>query len=118
MRVRFLLDENLSPRLAIMLRRAYPEMDILRVGEAGAPPLETPDPAILLFVERTQRVLITRNRVSMPGHVAQHLAAGRHHWGIFRTRPSASVADLREAIALLWGASEAEEWLDYFDWIP
>jgi hypothetical protein len=72
----------------------------------------------LLFVEQARRVLITRNRVSMPVHVAAHLVAGRHHWGIFRTRPRASVAELRDAIALLRGASEAEEWLDYFDWIP
>lgn len=63
-------------------------------------------------------MLITSNRVSMPGHVVAHLADGRHHRGIFRTRPNASIAELRDAIGLLWGASEAEEWRDYFDWLP
>jgi hypothetical protein len=117
-RIRFLLDENLSPRLVLALRRLDAAIDVLRVGEPEAPPLATPDPDILVFAEQTQRMLITRNRVSMPVHVAAHLAAGRHHWGIFRTKPRASMADLRDAIALMWGASEAEEWVDYFDWIP
>ncbi len=118
MKVRFLLDENLSPRLALALRRTYPEMDVLRVGDPDAPPLGTSDPSILLFVEEAQRMLITRNRISMPGHVADHIGTGRRHWGILRIRPRASIAELREAIALIWGASEAEEWQDYFDWLP
>lgn len=51
MRVRLLLDENLTPRLALAVRRAYPEVDVLRVGEPDTPPLGTLDPAILLYLE-------------------------------------------------------------------
>ena len=79
MTVRFLLDENMSPRLLLALRRLHPEIDVLRVGEPDAPSFATPDPAILLFIEANQRVLITGNRVRMPVHVAAHRAAGRHH---------------------------------------
>ena len=33
MKVRFLLDENLSPRLKMAVLRLQPDIDILRIGE-------------------------------------------------------------------------------------
>jgi len=42
MKVRFLLDENLSPRLKVALLRLNPVIDVVRVGEPGAPQLGTP----------------------------------------------------------------------------
>ena len=33
MKVKFILDENLSPRLKIAVLRLNPEIDILRVGD-------------------------------------------------------------------------------------
>ncbi|MGI2907576.1 hypothetical protein [Tolypothrix sp. VBCCA 56010] len=41
MKVRFLLDENLSPRLKVAVLRLNPNIDILRVGETNAPQLGT-----------------------------------------------------------------------------
>lgn len=37
MHLRYLLDENLSPRVTLTLRRHYPAIDVLRVGDEGAP---------------------------------------------------------------------------------
>jgi hypothetical protein len=76
---RFLLDENLPPRLRLALLRHNDTIDILRVGDADAPPLGTLDPDILHYLEQAQRVLVTGNRISMPAHVAAHVAAGGHH---------------------------------------
>jgi hypothetical protein len=36
MKVRFLLDENLSPRLKAALLRLNPAIDVVRVGDPGA----------------------------------------------------------------------------------
>ncbi len=47
MKVRFLLDANLSPRLRTAVLRVNPMIDILRVGNEGAPTLKTQDPDIL-----------------------------------------------------------------------
>lgn len=118
MNIRFLLDENIPPKLKTALMRRCPTVDVLRVGDANAPPLGTLDPEVLLYVEKTQRILVTNNRKSMPGHVADHFAAGGHHWGIFNIRDSASIVDLIEALELVWGASTADEWKDKSDWIP
>ena len=63
-------------------------------------------------------LLVTDNRVSMPGHVADHHAAGRHHWGIFRVRPGATMAQIVDSMCLLWEASDADEWVDRLEWLP
>jgi len=117
-KIRFLLDENRSPLLAHAVRRRNPAIDVLRVGDAGAPPLHTLDPELLLYCERDQRLLVTNNRHSMPKHIADHLAVGHHHWGVFRLSREMSLGPLSEQLHLLWSASEAEEWIDQFEWIP
>jgi Domain of unknown function (DUF5615) len=67
MKVRFLLDENMSPGVISGVLRYNPAIDILRIGDLGAPPLGTPDPDILTFCEAEQRLLITDTRSTMPG---------------------------------------------------
>jgi hypothetical protein len=118
MKVRFLLDENLPPRLKMALLRREPAMDVLRVSDPEAPPLGTPDPEILLFLERSQRLLITSNRVSMWKHLRAHWAAGRHLWGLFWLRRGATNRQIIDDVLLIWNASEAEEWFDRVGDLP
>ncbi len=118
MRVRFLIDEDLSPDYVRELRRHRPEIDVLRVGMSGAPALGTLDPDILLFCERDQRALVTENRATMPGHEAAHFSAGHHHWGIFKLRRGHGFDVYLAEPQLIWGASEAEEWIDQSRWLP
>jgi hypothetical protein len=48
-KIRFLLDENLPPKLKIAVLRLNPAIDILRVGDSEAPSLGTLDPDILRY---------------------------------------------------------------------
>jgi hypothetical protein len=82
MKVRFLLDENLSPRLKVALPRLNPAIDVLRVGDPNAPPLGAPDAEVLNYLALAQRLLVTDNHKSMPGHLEAHWAAGGHIWGL------------------------------------
>lgn len=118
MNIRFLIDENLPPRLTTALRRLDPTINVLRVGDEEAPTLGTLDPDILRYLQTTRRLLITENRVRMPGHVRNHFAEGGHHWGVLRVRPRTTVWRLAEELHLLWEASEAEERRDMILWIP
>lgn len=118
MKVRFLLDENLSPKLKVAVLRLNPTIDILRVGDPDAPPLGTLDPELLRSLELSQRILVTDNRKSMPRHLEAHWKAGGHIWGLFWLRPSATLNSWAEALFLIWEASDAEEWVDKVDWIP
>ncbi len=118
MKLRFLLDENVTPRVKTALWQRDASIDVLRVGDPQAPPLGAFDPDILRYLEQARRVLITGNRSSMPGHVAAHLAGDGHHWGIFRLRRGATFRQVVEELQLVWEASEDEEWVDQLAWIP
>jgi hypothetical protein len=80
--IQLLLDENVSPAYRRELRRHAPELTVWRVGDAGAPATGTPDPQILEWCEVNGFILVTSNRHSMPLHLRDHLAQGRHVPGI------------------------------------
>lgn len=118
MKVKFLLDENLPPRLKIALLRLNLQIDVLRVGEPEAPPIGTLDPEILVYLEISQRLLVTDNRSSMPDHLTDHWNKDGHIWRLLWTRPATPIGRLAQDLHLVWDASEAEEWCDRLDWIP
>ncbi|MGH2516721.1 MAG: DUF5615 family PIN-like protein, partial [Ktedonobacterales bacterium] len=118
MKIRFLLDENLSQRILKSLNQRDAAIDVLQVGGDTAPPKGTLDPEILLYCEAEHRMLVTDNRRSMPNHEADHFAAGRRHWGILTTSRDVSIGELTFQLQLFWEASEAEEWIDRTVYIP
>ena len=91
---RFLLDENLEPAYRTTLRRALPDVRIWAIGDPGAPPRGTPDPELLEWCEASGFILVTKNRSSMPSHLAAHLASGRHMPGVFALHPTMSLRDV------------------------
>lgn len=119
MRVRYLLDENLSPRLISALHRLENKINVLRIGDDGAPPLGISDPEILQFLAASQRILVTDNRSTIPAHLNEFFRQGQQsHWGVLWIRPDAGLGAIASDLHLIWLASEAEEWLDRTDWIP
>lgn len=118
MKIHFLLDENLSNQIKIATLRLNNAIDILCVGDLDAPPFGTLDPDILCYLEGAQRLLITDNRKSMPGHLESHWAEGGHIWGLFWVRPMTSIGQLTQALMLVWETTEVDEWIDRVDWIP
>jgi hypothetical protein len=65
-------------------------------------------------------MLVTDNRKSMPGHIADVFAAGGHHWGILKVRKGrrADIGGIIETVELVWALEEAEEYVDREPWIP
>jgi hypothetical protein len=118
MRTRFLLDENLSPQIRDRAIRKYPHLDIACVGDTNCPPKGSSDELILRFVAETQRVLITRNRKSMPRHVQTIEGEGITHWGVFRIRAGTTFGQLIEELFLLSEASNPVEWAGKQLWLP
>ncbi len=118
MKVRFLLDEHISPVVQSGLKRHQPHMDVLSVGDPGAPPLGASDPGILRFLESTQRALVTKNRRSMWQHVMEFWQEGGRLWGIFWVPRDISHGVLIRQLLLIWEASEAEEWRDQLRDLP
>jgi hypothetical protein len=54
----------------------------------------------------------------MPAHVADHLAAGNHTWGVFILRLGYATEEYVEALLEIWGASTADEWQDLLIRLP
>jgi hypothetical protein len=114
----FLLDENVAPALQAALRRYAPGIIVYRVGEAPAPPLHTRDPEILIWIEEHDCILLTYNRSSMPVHLQDHLAAGRHILGIVQLDQLMAMGALINDILLIWGAGLPGEYADQIIYLP
>jgi hypothetical protein len=93
-------------------------MDLIVVGETGVPPWGTPDSQLLIAAEAMGRCLISRDKRTMPKHLAAHFAAGRHTCGVLLLRGGFGVARYVHEIALIWQATTANEWIDRTDVIP
>jgi len=79
----FLLDENMPHRaIRKLLLRREPAMHIWVIGQRDTPALSALDTELLIWIEERGCLSVTRNRASMPAHLRDHLAAGRHVPGI------------------------------------
>jgi hypothetical protein len=116
--MRYLLDEHIAPTYRAQLLRAAPELEVWIVGDPGAPPRGTLDPAILAWCEEHNFVLVTNNRKSMPRHLADHLALDRHVPGILVINPALPIGELLDELVLIAGASEENEYRDLILYLP
>ncbi|GAB4451568.1 MAG: hypothetical protein Fur0044_46910 [Anaerolineae bacterium] len=117
-RLRFLLDEHVPHAIQDQLLRLSPNMDILIVGQPGAPAKGTSDPDLLQWIEQTGFTLVTNNRRTMPAHLQAHFAAGRHTSGILLLRRGALLGQVIESLFLLWEIAAADEFQDQTIFIP
>jgi len=116
--IRYLLDEDTSNALQAALLRREPGMDVIRVGQPGAPPRGTLDPDLLLAAESLGRMIVSNDRSTLPDHMAAHFAAGHHTAGVILMRGGYSLGRYVDDLVLVWAIETAEEWVDRTDYIP
>ncbi len=116
--LKYLLDEHVSHAYRQQLLRREPSLAVCIIGDPGAPPRGALDPELLLWCEREDFVIVTNNRSTMPGHLADYLAQGRHMPGIFILNPSMSFGDTIEELLLLATASIEGEFHDKITFLP
>jgi Domain of unknown function (DUF5615) len=117
-RVRFLIDESVRLSVVAALRRIEPLIDVIRVGQSEGPSFGTSDAELLCYCEETRRLLVSSDRGTFPDHVADHLAVGRHSWGVLLIVPGCTYRELLDELLVIWSASEAEEWQDTLHYLP
>ena len=74
-------------------------------------------PDVLRWADRQQRILISRDSKTLPGHLTEHLRGGGHSPGLFLLRrvPLPLVVDF---LMLAAYASEPSEWENRVEFIP
>lgn len=116
--VAYLLDENVPRALAAALRRREPAMDVRRVGQSGMPTIGSSDPELLSYCEQAQRILVSRDRATLPMHIADHIAAGGHTTGVLLATHRCTLANMAEDLILIWIATDSSEWTDVAEYLP
>jgi hypothetical protein len=122
MPLRFVLDEiqrGLLWRAVIRHNQAgVCPLDVVRVGDLPDLPLGSADPDILLWCEREDRILVSFDKATLAGHLANHLQTGHHSPGIFMLHRASRLSQVVAHLALAAHASDAWEWQDRVEFIP
>ena len=119
----FLFDEDTDGKLRRAVRRynsLIPEaaIPVVRVGDPAAPPSGMLDPEVLAWAAENGLILVTYDKATMGGHLADFLAAGHHSPGVLIIRNGSTIRVLVEILALIAHAGAAEDYADQVNWIP
>jgi Domain of unknown function (DUF5615) len=114
--IRFLADASLHHAIVTGCLRREPAIDFLSAHEAR---LEgVPDPDVLAFATHQNRILVASDLRMMPRHFGNFLGANGQCAGVFLVRQRAPLADVIEALVLVWAASDADEWSNRLVEVP
>jgi len=91
-------------------------MDFLSANDANLQGV--PDPEVLAFAVGQHRILVTSDLRTMPRHFGEFLQAEGRCAGVFLVKQRAPLADVIEALLLIWAASDADEWENRIVEIP
>ena len=114
----FLLDEHVPPFIQAQLARMEPNLRVYAINDGNAPVRGTLDPDILIWIETHDCLLVTNNRASMPGHLADHLARGLHIPGIIQLPRHMNVGAILDDLWLIWAAAQPGEFQDQIVHLP
>ncbi len=114
----YLLDQHLPIWWPATMMRLQPSVVVWRINDGVAPPDDTLDPDILDWCEAHDAILLTNNRSTMPAHLADHIATGRHVPGIFLVHAQLDVTILANSLAYIAGAMLPDEFQDQILYPP
>ncbi|MGI8551200.1 MAG: DUF5615 family PIN-like protein [Dehalococcoidia bacterium] len=106
--IRLAADEDFHDAVVAGLRQRDPDLDLVRVQEAGLS--GSPDPMILAWAAREGRVLLTHDAATMPGFAYQRIEQGLAMPGVFVLSQQVSIGTAIEAILFATQASREGEW--------
>ena len=115
MRVRYQADADLNQIILLAAIRREPSMDFQTSVVGGLAHLD--DPRVLAIAASQGRVLVTHDHRTMPRHFGEFIAASTSP-GVLVVPQHLSVDAVVEDLLLIWGASEAEDWINRICFLP
>jgi hypothetical protein len=114
--LRFLLDENLRGVLLeavhVQSQRVQLPVDIVQVGDRDGPRLGIKDPALLIWAESRNRIIISADKNTLIHLLNEHVKNGRHSPGLLVLAKRFNVGQVAEELLLIAHAGGPEEYSD------
>ena len=110
------IDEDLDNRILHGLLLRIPDLDVLRVQDAGL--AGSPDPVILQWAADQGRVLVTRDKRTMTAFAYERVAAGQPMPGVFAVTPNVRLGQVIDDLALILELTSHEEWAGLVAYLP
>jgi predicted nuclease of predicted toxin-antitoxin system len=115
MKVRFQADADLSELILKILLRRAPGVDFQTARVAGLSGM--PDPDVLALAAGEDRVLVTHDQSTMPGHFRRFISHQKSP-GVLIVPQNFEIHEAAEELLLIWEASDAEEWINRIEFLP
>jgi hypothetical protein len=116
MKIRFQADNDFNERIVDALIRLAPDVDFRTAPERGLH-LAVPDDEVLRLAAEEGRILVSHDFKTMPQHfgrfIAQHTSPG-----LILISQRTPIGLAAEELHLVWGASEAEEYVNRIYRLP
>jgi hypothetical protein len=114
-RVKFQADADLNLVNVFSLLRQEPTIDFQTALAANFASRHDLDVLAISATER--RVLVTHDQKTMPDHFAEFVAH-QESTGVIIVPQHLPVSAVVDELLLIWGASEAEEWINRISYLP
>ncbi|MEP7342166.1 MAG: DUF5615 family PIN-like protein [Acidobacteriota bacterium] len=115
MQIRFQADYDFNKKIVRALRQRYPSMDFRTGHDTGLEGL--PDEQVLEISARDGRILVSHDVNTMPVHFANFIS-NQNSPGVILIPQNLPIKRAVEELVLIWGASEAAEYVNLITWLP
>ena len=114
--IRFQADADLRHTFVEAIRVRESAIDFAAAIESNLAGIA--DARVLEIAARQGRILVTHDRRTMVDHFRARLESGKSSPGVFLVTQSAPIAQVVEAIIMVWAASEPAEWENQVRYLP
>lgn len=114
--MKYLTDENISLRFLNALQRNLPDLDVVRVQDVGLQGAS--DSEIVEWAGKESRVLITKDKATIPPLVSVLLESNHLVYRVMVIRPNVTIASVIEMISLIEEVGLEGDWDYPLRWIP
>lgn len=109
-------DENFNNKIIRGILRRKPDIDIVRIQDAGLAGAR--DPIILEWAAKEDRVLLTHDVSTITGYAYERIESGLHMPGVFEVSRNIPIGTAIEDILLLIECSQEGEWNGQIRYLP
>lgn len=115
MRIRFQADADFNHTILTALVRRVSEVDFRGAVLGGLAGLT--DAEVLAVAARDGRVLVTHDQTTMPAHFGDFISTATSS-GVIVVPQSLAARQVVDELALIWTATDAEEWINRIAYLP